>query len=130
MKTEHSERLDDIEDGGQDGQPLQPGGIAPELLREVRNALEIRRAETSLRATAREVGISPTGLSQLLQSAMPYRRTVQRLLAWYANWLGARGSRDVATEHALSVLLDRVPPDRKDDARRDVLEVLDEYLAK
>jgi hypothetical protein len=130
MQNEHSAQIDEGEDGGQDGQALQPGGIAPELLREVRNALEIRRAETSLRATAREVGLSPTGLSQLLQSATPYRRTVQRLLAWYANWLGARGSRDVATEHALSVLLDRVPPDRKADARKDVLEVLDRHLAK
>jgi len=56
-----------------------------ELLPVIRGLLQARVYQTSLRATAREVGMSYTGLSELIEMGRaPYGKTVQKLLKWYA----------------------------------------------
>jgi hypothetical protein len=56
-----------------------------ELLPVIRERLQARVYQTSLRATAREVGMSSTGLSDLIERGRtPYGKTVQKLLEWYA----------------------------------------------
>jgi len=39
----------------------------------------------SLRQAAREVGLSPTGLSNFINGAEPYVRTIRKLRAWMAS---------------------------------------------
>jgi len=51
---------------------------------EIRAALWAYLEVASLRQTAREVGMSPTGLSNFLNGAKPYTPTVRKLRTWYA----------------------------------------------
>jgi hypothetical protein len=51
---------------------------------EIRAALRRHLDEASLRHAAREVGMSPTGLSKFLDGAEPYLPTVMKLRAWHA----------------------------------------------
>jgi hypothetical protein len=51
---------------------------------EIRAALRRHLDEASLRQAAREVGMSPTGLSKFLDGAEPYLPTVMKLRAWHA----------------------------------------------
>jgi len=50
---------------------------------EIRAALWLCLKGASLRQTAREVGMSPTGLSNFLNGAKPYTPTVRKLRKWY-----------------------------------------------
>ena len=60
------------------------GATFAEFLPLIRRKLQARIYETSLRATAREVGMSSTGLSDMIEKGTaPYGKTVQKLLAWY-----------------------------------------------
>jgi hypothetical protein len=54
-----------------------------EDLERFRIALENEIARTTLRATARRVRMSPTGLTKFLNGSQPYGRTVARLREWY-----------------------------------------------
>lgn len=49
-----------------------------ELLQRVGKAVE----DTSLRHTARQIGISPTGLTKVLAGNHPYAPTMKRLRKW------------------------------------------------
>ena len=51
-----------------------------EHLREMAAA---RVENTSLRAAAREIGMSPTGLKKFLMGTAPYAPTLRRLRKWY-----------------------------------------------
>lgn len=59
-----------------------PNGFA-ERVDTYRSALRQYIWENSLRQAAREVGMSPTGLSQFIDGAEPYIPTVRKLRAWY-----------------------------------------------
>ena len=68
---------------------------APDPLPIIRAALRERIEATSLRGTARAVGMSPTGLRELVeQGTSPYGPTRRRLLVWYARQ-GAATATDV-----------------------------------
>src|SRR5215213_2811261 len=74
-----------------------------------REAARLRIRETSLRQVAREIGMSPSGLTGALEGATPYGKTREKLLAWYA---GVRGMGDVplpVAENVLAALLRRLP---------------------
>src|SRR4051812_34702529 len=49
----------------------------------IRLALRRRVEATSIRATAREVGMSPSGLHVLLQGSRPHPLTRKKLVDWY-----------------------------------------------
>jgi transcriptional regulator with XRE-family HTH domain len=75
---------------------------------ELREAVQRRTEETSQRQTAKEIGISPTGLRGFLAGAEPYGPSLSKLLAWY-EW------RTEGVE-LLSVLTDtvqRIPDDKR-----------------
>lgn len=65
----------------------ETSGIQPESVpvptAEIRPVLWRYLEGESLRQTAREVGMSPTGLSNFLNGAKPYTPTVRKLRAWY-----------------------------------------------
>jgi len=53
---------------------------------EIRRALRERIEKVGLRATAREVGLSPTATKSIADDrAEPYRKTLERLRQWHAD---------------------------------------------
>ena len=50
---------------------------------QLRTAAAARVEHTSLRGTAREIGMSPTGLKKFLSGTPPYSPTLRRILNWY-----------------------------------------------
>lgn len=60
------------------------------LTETLRGAAADRIEQTSLRQTAREIGLSPTGLLKFVEGSRPYRGTARKLEAWYAR----RAARD------------------------------------
>ena len=62
--------------------------VTPEDLERFRIALENEIARTTLRATARKVRMSPSGLTKFLEGTKPYGRTVARVREWYYSEAG------------------------------------------
>lgn len=58
------------------------GATEADLVR-YRIALKDAIALTSLRAVARQVGMSPTGLTKFLDGTNPYGPTIERVRIWY-----------------------------------------------
>lgn len=70
---------------------------------EVLNALEAHVYRTSLRRTARELGLSPTGLSMVLAGRPAQARTLRKALAWYAENAGREGA--AVPTHTIGAML-------------------------
>ena len=75
-------------------------------------AARIRVEETSLRQTAQEIGMSPTGLRGVLDGAEPYGPTRERFRAWYARLAGLGALPTHAAENIVLALLRRLPEPR------------------
>lgn len=101
--------------------------FAPALLAEIMDALARRVAETSLRSTATELKMSPTGLKDLLEGAAPYLRTKRKLIVWYAAHLQKSSEVDQVQEAALNILLVKVPTSRQPEAREAVLRLIADF---
>ncbi len=91
----------------------------------LREAARRAVAETSLRAVAKRVPMSPMGLQHFINGTRPYRSTLRKLTAWYVNRGASRGefSEDTARA-ALAILLDGLPEARQAEARAALLERL------
>ena len=61
--------------------PASSDGVTVEVLRD---AARIRVGDTSLRATAREIGISHPALLDFLNGSSPYASTLVKLREWHA----------------------------------------------
>ncbi len=85
----------------------------PGSIERVRQTVLARVRATSLRAVAREVGMSPSGLEKFLSGGNPYSGTRRKLYNW---WLRAQGEPAVpsvssdAVDCALRALLHDVAP--------------------
>ena len=75
-------------------------------------AARIRVDETSLRQTAQEIGMSPTGLRGVLDGAEPYGRTRERLRAWFARLEGLGELPLREAENTVLALVRRLPEPR------------------
>jgi hypothetical protein len=91
----------------------------------IREAARRAVAESSLRAVARSIPMSPMGLQHFVNGTRPYRSTLRKLTAWYVNRGASRGefSEDTARA-ALAILLDGIPEGQQDEARAELLERL------
>ena len=104
-----------------DQTPDDPRGAT---IRHVREVAAAHVENTSLRAAARDIGMSPMGLRNFIRGTDPYSPTLRRLRNWYVRYAAAR-SGNVQIEEAtaaLSVLvndMDTVP------RRQTALTVLD-----
>lgn len=99
-----------------------PFPIAPEVL----TALQLRIASTSLRRTAREVGLSPTGLSMLFEGRSPQPQTHHKLTAWFArDAAGAGDASDDVIDATLCLLAQHLPAER----RREAVDAVREAVA-
>jgi hypothetical protein len=82
--------------------------------------------ETSLRALAQEIGVSPSRLRGFVQGRRPYARTLERLHAWSLRG----GSTDLGTAtppeiaEVLTALVARVGPERRAGTRAALLATL------
>ena len=62
--------------------------VTPEDLERFRIALKNEIERTTLRATARKVRMSPSGLTKFLEGTKPYGGTVARVREWYYSEAG------------------------------------------
>ncbi len=83
----------------------------------LRNALRQRVELTSLRATARELGMSPTGLHGFIEGTEPYVKTLRRARVWLAERVQGEGDQDLADARAIEILVSPLAPDRRDYGR-------------
>jgi hypothetical protein len=92
-------------------------------LEAIREAARRAVAETSLRAVARSIPMSPMGLQHFVNGTRPYRSTLRKLTAWYVNRGASRGEFSEETARAaLAILLDGIPEGQQDDARAALLD--------
>jgi lambda repressor-like predicted transcriptional regulator len=91
----------------------------------VRSTAQRRMDATSLRAVARQVGMSPSGLSKFLAGARPYSKTLARLRAWYL-WQSEQPATlsPQETLAALQLLTSPLPVDRRPDAAAGIMDAL------
>lgn len=97
-------------------------------LGELRKAVASRVQADSLRAVARDVGMSPSGLQKFLQGSSPYSATRQRLERWYVR--ESATYRSVISEEsaraALGMLLHDLPMKQRGLALRRMLDALEQ----
>lgn len=95
------------------------------LLQQIRAAANAARERTSLRAAAREVGMSPTGLSNFLRGSKPYPGTLRKLQAWYVRE-GTRHVKMSASDGhaAISVLTEGIPAEYREQCETELLGTL------
>ena len=98
----------------------------PTSLERMRESVAIRVQATSLRAVARQVGMSPTGLEKFLRGGTPYARSRQKLHDWWMRE-GSTPRAEVTSEGvsvALGALVRDLAPPFRDEAVRDLLRTL------
>lgn len=101
-----------------------PGSRTP--VSALREAARLRVQATSLRKTAREIGLSPTGLQGFLDGTEPYAPTIQKLLEWHVREESRKGMElgaDTA-DAALSLLVRHLPEPRRSEAVRAMLDLI------
>ncbi|HEX8691694.1 MAG TPA: hypothetical protein VF746_04690 [Longimicrobium sp.] len=87
-------------------------------LERLRESVALRVQATSLRAVARQVGMSAAGLEKFIAGGIPYSRSRQKLQDWWARE-GQRPRSDMTTEGveiAIGALVRDLPPDRRGPA--------------
>ena len=93
----------------------------------IRDALRQSTEVNSLRFTARELGMSPTGLRGLIDGTAPYGKTIRKLRAWYAEWARREGVLDVADAKAIEVLTGTIREDRRAEAADAIRQLVEKY---
>lgn len=101
-------------------------------LKRLIDAVRERVEETSIRAVASEIGMSPSGLHVLLQGATPHARTREKLVAWYAARRGGRSTQpqisSIDVDAALRLLVQYAKEDSRANVRaRRVREILTRF---
>jgi hypothetical protein len=89
---------------------------APHLVEElsrIRAAIVQEADRSSLRAVARDVGMTPSGLQGFLDGANPYGRTGDRLRAWYYQWQNGRGLTPETADEMLRMMIRRIPDPKR-----------------
>lgn len=104
--------------------PSSDGGVRLEAIRE---AARLATEATSLRAVARQVGLSPMGLRHFLDGRRPYTATLRRLTVWFIAHGVQRGAGKDVIRAAMSLMLEGLPAEGREsgaDALLDVVENL------
>ena len=91
-------------------------------LDQIRVAVAEAVEASSLRAVARQVDMSATGLQKFIKGAAPYAPTLRRLYAWYETWTASDPDRRLGAR--VEQLVELVEPADREEARNAVLRVL------
>jgi hypothetical protein len=90
-------------------------------IKSLREAVRGRVDETSIRAVAEEIGMSPSGLHVFLKGSDPHPGTREKLVAWYVEFRKSpRSPRDVAkadVDAAIRLLVRYVQQDSRPQAQ-------------
>jgi hypothetical protein len=107
-------------------------GREQRLIPLMREAVTERAERTSLRAAAREIGMSPSGLMKFLDGGTPYTKTIHRLRRWYVQHVGdAREELSEDEAHAaLSVLVHDLPPGTRTQTMAAMVECVEQSYAR
>jgi hypothetical protein len=95
-------------------------------LERLRETVSLRVQATSLRAVARQVGMSPSGLEKFLSGGTPYSRSRQKLQDWWERE-GSRPRNEVSREGievAVGALVRDLPPEFRAEAVQRLLSAL------
>lgn len=91
----------------------------------LREALRARVESSSLRKSAREVGLSPNGLRGILEGADPYPTNHRKLSEWFRGLRSeAERGRAILVQAALNVLVDELPENERERKAVELLTVL------
>lgn len=105
---------------------FEPNEPQPDPLPTILKALGRRIAATSLRGTAREVGLSATGLHSLVyQKVNPYGKTREKIALWYAKHTAAEPGNDGRMIGAELLTRRIVLPDLRNRTRDLILAIVD-----
>jgi hypothetical protein len=95
-------------------------------LERLRETVALRVQATSLRAVARQVGMSPSGLEKFLSGGTPYTRSRQKLQDWWERE-GSRPRNEVSPEGvevAVGALVRDLPAEFRAEAVQRLIEAL------
>lgn len=88
----------------------------------LRHAVAERVRATSLRAVARQVGMSPSGLHSFLSGGVPYQKSRRKLFEWLHRERGGRAGDEVSS--ALVSLVRDLPAERREPALEALVDTL------
>ena len=93
----------------------------------IRDAAARAAKANGIRATAREVGMSVTGFRAFLEGSTPFQSTREKLMAWYLRRAASGEEKPTASvvEAALAVLVEAIPPEKRDDALRELVDAME-----
>lgn len=96
----------------------------------IRREAQLACEGSSLRAVAREVGMTPMGLRGFIRGEnTPQPRTVRKLTAWYVKRMASpQAQGEEAVRAALTVLLAQYPPDDRKRVEKRFLELMVEQF--
>lgn len=94
----------------------------------IRKAAERRAGETSLRATAEEIGMSYTGFRAFLKGGKPHPETLGHLVAWHSRSRTEISRTEV--DAAVALLVEYVRSGASDRSRATRLKGIQENLQK
>jgi hypothetical protein len=98
---------------------------AEDELEMLRAVLRQRITLIGLRPTARELGMSPTGLSNFLDGTNPFGETVRRARVWLAAHDQREGCQDAADARAIEILVSPLPESSRERSRAWLTEAVD-----
>jgi hypothetical protein len=103
----------------------------PTSVDHLRESVAIRVHATSLRAVARQVGMSPSGLEKFMAGGVPYSGTRRKLVEWWYRQAPHPHLQLSADEVAvaLGTLVSDLPPDRRERTLRELVGTLRELYA-
>jgi len=91
----------------------------------LRDAVAVRLETTSLRETARQIGLSPSGLSKFVTGSTPYPKTVRKLRSWYRLYVAKAEEVSAAdVERALETMVLALPVRDRAQVRKRLILVL------
>ena len=95
-------------------------------LRRLRDAVRLRIEATSLRRTAAEIDLSPTGLSGFLDGKAAHQSTRSKVLRWYARhaWREGTAATPEAARASLSLLVQHLPAPVRPEVAGRLVELL------
>lgn len=103
--------------------PSPERGVRVEAIRE---AARMAVSQSSLRAVARAVGLSPMGLRNFLDGTQPYRATLRKLTIWYVRHGAQGGAGTDVIRSAMSLMLEGLPEDSRGAAEQALLAVVEQ----
>jgi hypothetical protein len=114
---------------------IMPAGPEQQLMPIIRTEVRERIERTSLRAVARQIGITASGLLKFAAGSQPYRKTIRKLEAWYVRQPGRtpeRGESPSAETVAAAIrILALLPPaSRRGEFVDGILKQVDEVAPR